>query len=155
MQQVYKDIVALAVGDDNGNSLIGHFTGNIGFGEHASASETGFGSLYVRGQVFAVLYLTDDFRCRVGRRAVVDAVDVAEDNQDLRIHHGSYQSGELVIIGEHQFADGNGIVLVDNGNHSVFQHYGHAVFLVEIVAAGSEVLFHGEHLPHRDAVFTE
>ena len=48
---------------------------------HASASETGFGSLYVRGQVFAVLYLTDDFRCRVGRRAVVDAVDIAEDNQ--------------------------------------------------------------------------
>ena len=32
MQQVYKDIVALAIGDDNGNSLIGHFTGNIGFG---------------------------------------------------------------------------------------------------------------------------
>ena len=49
-----------------------------------------------------MLYLTDDFRCRVGRRAVVDAVDIAEDNQDLRIHHGSYQSGELVIIGEHQ-----------------------------------------------------
>ena len=73
----------------------------------------------------------------------------------MRIHHGSYQSGELVIIGEHQFADGNGIVLVDNGNHSVFQHYGHAVFLVEIVATGSEVLFHGEHLPHRDTVFTE
>ena len=92
---------------------------------------------------------------RAAARSLVDAVDVAEDNQDLRIHHGSYQSGELVIIGEHQFANGNGIVLVDNGNHSVFQHYGHAVFLVEIVAAGSEVLFHGEHLPHRDAVFTE
>ena len=102
-----------------------------------------------------MLYLTDDFRCRVGRRAVVDAVDIAEDNQDLRIHHGSYQSGELVIIGEHQFADGNGIVLVDNGNYSVFQHDGHAVLLVEVVAAGTEILFHGEYLPYGDAMLAE
>ena len=91
-----------------------------------------------------------------GRQAIViDAVYVAQDNQGLHIHHGGYQSGEFVVIGEHQFADGDCVVLVDNGNYSVFQHDGHAVLLVEVVAAGTEILFHGEYLPYGDAMLAE
>ena len=31
-------------------------------------------------------------------------------------------------------------------NDAVLQHYGHTVFLVEVMAAGGKVLFHCEHL---------
>ena len=61
----------------------------------------------------------------------------------------------LIVVGEHQFTYGDGVVLIDNRNDAVLQHYGHTVFLVEVMAAGGKVLFHCEHLSHGDAMLPE
>ena len=32
------------------------------------------------------------------------------------------QAGQLIVVGEHQFAHGDGVVLIDNRNDAVLQH---------------------------------
>ncbi|CDB12025.1 unknown [Bacteroides sp. CAG:633] len=100
-------------------------------------------------------YLGDNYRAGVGRRPVVDAVYVAQYDEGLCVHHGGDKSAEFVVVGEHKFADGDGIVLVDDGDDTVLKHDGHAAFLVQVVAACAEALFHGEHLAYGYLVFAE
>ena len=87
--------------------------------------------------------------------AGVDAVDVAEQYQCVGLHHLCYQSRQLVVVGEHQLGHADGVVLVDDGQHTVLQHHAHAGLLVAVLLAGLEVLLHGEHLTHVDVVFAE
>lgn len=86
---------------------------------------------------------------------VVDAVDVAENDEGFGSHHGGNHAREFIVVGEHQFGYRHRVVFVDNGYHTVFEHHLHAVFLVEIVAACGKTLFHGEHLAAGNAVFAE
>lgn len=78
LNQIDKDIIAFTVGNDYGDSFIGHFAGNIGFSQHTSTSETGFGSLNIGGQIFALAYLPYHLRGRIGRRTIIDTIDIAE-----------------------------------------------------------------------------
>ena len=106
-------------------------------------------------EVFRGFHTADDLRCGVGGRAVVDAVDVAQDNERLGVHHGRDEPRELVVVGEHQFGDRDGVVLVDDRQHAVGEHRLHAVALVEVLPPCGEALLGGEHLPADDAVFVE
>ena len=75
-QQVDQDIIPFAVGYDNGDTFIGNFAGNVGFGKHASASESWFLGLYIVGQIFPVFYFPYYLCVGIGRRAVVNSVYV-------------------------------------------------------------------------------
>ena len=99
--------------------------------------------------------MADHLRRGVGGRAVVDAVDVAQDNQRFGLHHGRHESRKFVVVGEHQLGDRDGVVLVDDWDHAVGEHDLHAVALVEILPPCGEALLGGEHLPADDAVFVE
>ena len=102
-----------------------------------------------------MLDLPNDSGGRIGGWTVVDSVYVTQDNQCLRIHHGSDQPGKFVIVREHKLADRNRIILIDDGDDAVFEHHRHAVLLIQIMAAGTEVLFGSQHLTYCNAVFTE
>ncbi len=86
---------------------------------------------------------------------VVDAVDVAQDDERLGVHHRRHEAREFVVVGEHQFGDRDRVVLVDDRDDARREHRLHAVALVEVLAPRGEALLGGEHLPADDAVFVE
>ena len=153
--QFDENIGGLPVGDNHLDALLGHLACDIGLGEHSPAPESAFGVLYVFAQVAVVVYHRYDTRLRILRIAIEAAIHIAQDDERVGIHHRSDESGEFVIVGEHQLRYAHRVVLVDNGNDTVFEHYRHASTLVEVFAAGGETLLHGEHLPHVQVVFTE
>ena len=71
------------------------------------------------------------------------------------MHHTGHKSGELIVVGEHQFGDRHRVVLVDNRNDIVLNHHADARLLVLVLAFGDEVLFHRQHLTNVDAIFAE
>ena len=155
LQQIHQYIVLLPVGYDDGNTLIRHFAGNGRLGQHASPAETRFLHPDIVGQVFPLLHLSDDPGTGSRRRAVINTVDIAQDNQRLHVHHGSNHARKLIIVGKHQFRHRNGIIFVYNRNDSVFQHHHHAVALVEIMTTRGKTLLCGEHLPHGNVILTK
>ena len=155
LHQVDEDVVALAVGDNHADALVGHLAGNVAFRDHTPTAEAALASLDILAQVGAGLHLADDLRLGRGERTIVDAVDVAEDDEGVGVHHRGDETGELVVVGEHQFGDAHRVVLVDDGHHAILEHHRHAGTLVEVLAAGGETLFHREHLAYGDMVFAK
>lgn len=154
-KQRWYDAVFFSVGDDDLDAFASNFAGDIAFCGHTTAPKRGFCGLNVLGEVLVWKDFLNHFGIWRGGVAVVDAVDIAKDNERLHIHHGSNKPGELVVVGEHQFGDGDGIVFVNNRDNAVVEHLSDAIFLVEIVAARAEILFGGEHLPTEQIVLTE
>ena len=76
LNQIDKNIIPFTIGDDNSNTFIGYFTGDIGFGKHSATAEAGFGSLYIRRKIFPLADFPDDLRSGIGRRTVINTVDV-------------------------------------------------------------------------------
>ena len=101
------------------------------------------------------------FYCRNNRHPfftgfpVINSVNIAQYHQRLHIHHGSHQSGQLIIIGKHQFRNTDGIIFIHNRQHPILQHHHHAVALVQIVTTGGETFFHGQHLTYSDVMLTK
>ena len=52
------------------------------------------------------------------------------------------------IVREHQFCNRYRVVFVHDGNHFIFEHCLHAMFLVEVMRTAAKVLFRGEHRSH-------
>ena len=155
-QQLRQDVVSFAVRHDYLDPFVGHLHRDSAFGQHTSAAELRFPGADVLRQVVALRAdLPQYARCGVCRVAVVDAVDVAEDNQRLDVHHRGDQARQLVVVGEHQFRQRDRVVLVDDRDHAVFEHHRHAVLLVQVVAPRRKVLFGRQHLSAGDAVFAE
>ena len=99
--------------------------------------------------------LTDNRRVGVGGRTIIDAVNIAEDDENLRIHHGCDEPRQFIVVREHQFADRNRIVFIDDRDDVIFEHHRHTVLLVQIVAACPEILFGRKHLPDGNAMLAE
>ena len=146
---------ALAVGDDDLDAFGGYLACNALLGDHAAAPETRLAGLYVLTDVGIVADDGDELRVGIGGVARVDAVNVAEQDEQVGRHHGGDEAREFVVVGEHQFGDRDGVVLVDDGHHAFLQHHLHTVLLIEVMPARAERLFGGEHLSAGDAVVAE
>ena len=146
---------ALAVGDDDLDAFGGYLACDALLGDHAAASEARLAGLNVLADVGIVADDGDELSVGVGGIACVDAVDVAEQDEQVGRHHGGDEARELVVVGEHQFGDRDGVILVDDGHHTLLQHHLHTVLLIEVMPARAERLLGGEHLPARDAVVAE
>jgi len=59
IDEVGQYVVSFAVGNDNGNTFIGHFAGNVSLGKHTTPSETRLTRLNVVRQVFPSIYFSD------------------------------------------------------------------------------------------------
>ena len=93
-EQVYQDVVFLAVGDDDRDAFVRHLLRNAAFRQHTAAAERRLAGLHVFRQIFlAPVYLADDGCRRIGRIAVVYPIDVAQDDEGVHAHHGGDQPG--------------------------------------------------------------
>ncbi len=111
--------------------------------------------MYILAQVAVVVHHWYDSCARFGRVAVVYTVYIRQYDERLSIHHRCHQPRQLVVVGKHKLCYAHGVVLVDDGQHAVFEHHVHACALVEILQSGREALLHGEYLPYVNAVFAE
>ncbi len=153
--QIGQDAVAAAVGDHDLDALARDARRDAAFGRHAPAAARGACGVDILREVAARSHAADDLRRGVRGRSVVDAVDVAQDDERLGVHHRGHEAREFVVVGEHQFGDRDGVVLVDDRDDARGEHRLHAVALVEVLAPRGEALLGGEHLPADDAVFVE
>ena len=71
------------------------------------------------------------------------------------MHHTGHESGELVVVGEHQFGDADSVVFVYYRNDIIFKHYPHASTLVVKLLSRFKILLHGEYLSHMHVVLAE
>ena len=104
---------------------------------------------------FAFVLIFPVFRLGFFGVTVVDTNHIGKDDKRVGSHHRGKKSSQFVVVGKHQFGNTYGIVFVDNGYHAVFEHHADAVALVEVVAAGLEILLGGEHLPADDSPCVE
>jgi hypothetical protein len=153
--QIRQDIVAAAVGDHDLDALARRARRNAALGRHASATARGTRRVDVLREVAARGDAADDLRGGVRRRTVVDAVDIAQDDERLGSHHRRHETRKFVVVGEHQLRDRDRVVLVDDRDDARREHRLHAVALVEVLPPRGEALLGGEHLPAGDAVFVE
>ena len=155
LNKVGKDIVGLAIGNDNLYSFVGNLTGNVNFGNHSATTEVALAGLDILTEVTVVVDHRDNTRVSVGRITIIYSVDIGENDESICRHHRSHKSGKLIIIGEHQLSDAGGIVLIDNRKHSVLKHNIHAGTLIEVFATGGKTLLHRQHLTDMHAILTE
>ena len=144
-----------AVGYPHGDSLRCHLAGYACLGGHAPSAQAGLFPTDVGRKVLVRLHLAYQPCFGVRRQSGVDAVDVAQDDERVDIHHRGDESGEFVVVRKHQFGDRNRVVLVHDGQHAAAEHHVHAGTLVQVVAARGKALFRGEHLAHGNAMFAE
>lgn len=94
-------------------------------------------------------------RPRTRRIAVVNPVDMAQDNQRLDVHHRGDQPRQFVVVGEHQFRDRDRVIFVDDRHYTRRQHSADAVFLIQIEIPAAEVVLRGQHLSAGDPAAPE
>ena len=122
---------------------------------HATTSESALLDLDILTQISTWCHRADNLRLRVVGMSIVDTVDIGEQHEGVGIHHLGDQTTELIVIREHQLCDAYRIVLIDDGQHVVFQHHLHAGTLVLILFARLKILLHRQHLTYMDAELTE
>ena len=150
-----QDALTASVGYNHRYALFGHLTRNAGFGEHTTAPETRLSALDVFFEFHLRSYFAQHGRLGVVGVAVVYTVDVAQYHKQLSIHHGSNEARELIVVGKHKFGYRYRIVLVDDRNHIVFEHYAHTALLIEIMTASAKTFLGGEHLTHHYVVLAK
>ena len=91
----------------------------------------------------------------VGRRRVVESVDVGEQHEQVRARHGGDARGQPVVVAVADFVGGDRVVLVDHGHCAPFQQLVDGGARIEIAPALLGVLQRDQHLPGGDAVTAE
>ena len=132
-QEVRQYIGSPSVGYDYPDAFFCHSACNTALGKHATAAKSASLCLDVWCEVISWLHLSDEACLGIAGTAGVYPIDIAQNDEAMGIHHGSYQSGEFIVVGKHQFRHTHSIVFVDNGDHSVVEHHLHAGTLVEIL----------------------
>ena len=156
-KKVGKHVLALAVGDIDGDALVGDFARRAEFGAHAAAPERGVRLPYYGIDIHPGIgfHAADDARLRQRWVAVVNAVDIRQYHKRVHIHHRGDESRQLIVVGKHQLGERHCVVFVDNGDDSIFKHHFHAMFLIEIMPACREAFLQRQHLTARHAVVAE
>ena len=154
-EQAGQDVAGFAVGYHHADAAGCHLAGGVVFRLHAAAPCGALLGLYVLVEIVLRLHLADELAGWVVRVASVYAVDVAEQDEGLGVHHLGYETRELVVVGEHKTCETDGVVLVDYGYDAIVEHELYARLLVAILVASLEVCLHGEHLTDVETVLAE
>ena len=88
MDEFEQHARTLAVGDDDLDAFGGYLACNALLGDHAAEPETRLAGLYVLTDVGIVADDGDKLRVGIGGVTRVDAVDVAEQDEQVGRHHG-------------------------------------------------------------------
>ena len=115
VDEVRQDVLTLAVGNDDADTVPGQRAGRMVLGSHAPTSRTALFRLYVVCQVLVRLYGTYESRLRQGRVSGLESVNVAEQDEHVGLEHTCHESTQFIVVGEHEFRDAHRIILVDHG----------------------------------------
>ena len=85
--QLNEDVVGFTIGNDDLDTLVGYFSGDVCLGDHAAAAKATFLIDDVLTKVAVVVHHRDDTRAGLLGITVVDAVDIAEDDKRVTVHH--------------------------------------------------------------------
>ena len=94
-------------------------------------------------------------RARPARRAVVQAVDVGEQDQQVGVHEVGDERREAVVVTEADLRGGDRVVLVDDRQHAELEELGEGLVGVAVVRAPDDVLDGQQHLPGDEPVAGE
>ena len=112
--------------DKNRNARAGGQSGRRQLGPHSAGSIAAPGSARSPDQLVRDLFHHVDMaRRRIpGRIRRIKAVDIRQQNQEIRMHHRRHLCRQRVIVAQLQFFDGNGIIFIDHRNRSPVQEHG-------------------------------
>ena len=94
-----------SVGNDDRDTLLRHAQGDLRFARHAAAPFRRLAGLNVCLHPVARMNLRDKATVRVGGIAGIDASHVAQDNEQVGVHHLRHEPRQLVVVGKHQFSN--------------------------------------------------
>ena len=153
--EVDEDILSLAVGDNDLDARLLNAGGGGVFGMHAASAECALLRLNIFAEVTLWGYNGDNLRFGVIGMTGEDTIDVAQQDEHVSLHHLGNQSAEFVVVGEHKLSDAHGVVLVDDRNHPILEHYGHTSLLILILLSRIEVFLHSQNLSDVQMMLTE
>jgi hypothetical protein len=85
----------------------------------------------------------------------VEAVDVGEEDEQVRFDERGHQRAEVVVVADLDFLDSDGVVLVDDRHHAEGEQGEQRVPRVQVPRAIADVLRRQENLAHGQAVSLE
>lgn len=137
-----RDVAGFAgLGDDGRDAGAGGQAGGYDLGAHAAGSQGGAGAADVG---FEVRDVFDDFDglC-VGvlpRVGVVETVDVRHEEEVVCLHHAGCDGAQGVVVAKFDFRDGQGVVLVDDGDDAHVEKFEEGVLCVLILRPVRDVV---------------
>ena len=94
----------------------------------------------------------DPLRPGPARRSVVEGVDVGEEHERVGVDEVGDEGGEPVVVAEADLARGDGVVLVDDGQHAEVEQPLEGAAGVGVVRAPGDVVGGEQHLTDGDVV---
>ena len=131
--------------------------GRFDLGLHAAGADAGRAGPAdcERLQVGRATDLGDHRRAGLARIAVVQAVDVGQQHQQIGVHQVAGQRGQPVVVAEADLGGGDGVVLVHDRDDAELEQPGEGPVRVAVVAAPGHVVDGQQHLPDPQAVRRE
>ena len=132
-------------------------SGRLDLGGDAAGSETAlFSDIDVRKQAVDIRHFFDQPGIGLCLGVfVVDAVNVAEDDERVRVPEFCGMGAKGIVIADFNFIDADAVIFVDDGNHA-FVHQGEqGVAYVERPVGVEKVLPGQQNLSHVNAVVAE
>ena len=139
-------------GEHRGHTCGGGDAGCVDLGAHAAGADAGSGAADLD-----VLHLFDvgDERDALGAfaagRAVVEGVDVGEQDERVGVDEVADERGEAVVVAEADLLGGDGVVLVDDRHGAVVEERLEGGSAVEVGGAAGDVVTREEYLPGGEA----
>ena len=144
-------------GQHGGDARLGGDRRRVDLGGHATGSDAaGADAARLDAlQVGQAVHLGDLAGVALARVAVVEAVDVGQQDQRVRPGDVGDQRREPVVIAEPDLVGGHRVVLVDHRDHSQLKEPVQGALGVPVVAAPHQVIGGEQHLPGAQAVQRE
>ena len=101
------------------------------------------------------LHYRDKRHTLIAGTAIIESVDIAQQDQRVGMHKACYESGEFIVVCKHQLGDTHCVVLVDYRKNSVREHHFHTSAHILAMLLRVEIGLLRQHLPYRDMVLAK
>lgn len=133
---------------------VGGDLGRLDLGDHAAGADPGLARAADLDafEVLGPVHVLDAGAGGARGVAVVEAVHVGEEDQQVGADQVGDEGGEPVVVAEADLVGGDGVVLVDDGERAEGEQLVEGAVGVAVVGAAAGVVAGEQHLAHADAV---
>ncbi len=141
-------------GEDDVDAGVGGDLGRLDLGDHAAGADPGLARAADLDsfEVLGPVHVLDAGAGGARGVAVVEAVHVGEEDQQVGADQVGDEGGEPVVVAEADLVGGDGVVLVDDGERAEGEQLVEGAVGVAVVGAAAGVVAGEQHLAHADAV---